>query len=514
MKIIVACDRHWGIGNEGDLLVHISADLKRFKDITVNNIVVYGRKTLATFPSALPLPNRINIILTRNEDFPAQPAYIVNGLAELFSILEKLRRDFERKDVYVIGGSSVYEQLLPYCDEVLLTLVDAEFEADSYFPDLDQAVDWSKATESPWQEEKGLKFRYLSYQRKTQLEVRRLVLTDASPLSKLGLPGFSGTVKDVRSKLRSWNREESGTVLFSVLDHGNLIGIARLTQPVLNSDWSVLSWQTTYPLTASNINELTAAIFLLQPQLTRLEIISARESADLNRVEFGLGAAAGGHYPAYLKTALRPDYADFGLAFIPFARFGYILLRVHPTEDKVLALDFWRHDEVLAEADILATAEIFGLVDAFGKPRPVKESGEIVVNNINSQFLRLVADNIRDYLRGDTGTFPLQYELTQATDFQRRVWQEIAAIPYGRVATYEQIAAKVAPAGENHLNYARAVGHACSSNPLPLIIPCHRVIGKDRSLVGFSGGVDIKDYLLNLELQHAQKIGGDENNQA
>lgn len=144
MNAIVNVDKNWGIGNKGKLLVSIPNDLKRFREITTGNVVVYGRKTLATFPAGKPLKNRTNIILTTDTAMKEPEAVIVHSLEELFEELKK----YDSDDIYIIGGDSVYKQLLPYCKKVLATSVQYVYEADTYFPNLDEMENWNVISES------------------------------------------------------------------------------------------------------------------------------------------------------------------------------------------------------------------------------------------------------------------------------------------------------------------------------------------------------------------------------
>lgn len=157
MQAIVCVSENWGIGRDGQLLFHISADLKRFRQLTTGKTVILGRKTLATFPGGKPLPNRRNIVLTHREADIAG-AEVAHSVEEAVVMAGS--------DAVVIGGTSVYRALLPYCDRVLVTMVDAAPEADSFFPDLDTSPDWMAVRESEPCEENGLRFRYIDYIRK------------------------------------------------------------------------------------------------------------------------------------------------------------------------------------------------------------------------------------------------------------------------------------------------------------------------------------------------------------
>lgn len=156
-KAIVAADQAWGIGKDGNQPCYIPADLKRFKALTTGHAVILGRKTLATFPGGRPLPGRRNLILSRDPDFAPEGA-------EVFRDVEALRAAAP-EDAFVIGGGTVYEQLLPWCDTVYVTRLGRTFPADTRFPDLDNHPDWRLAeTEGPY-DHQGLAFRYDTYRR-------------------------------------------------------------------------------------------------------------------------------------------------------------------------------------------------------------------------------------------------------------------------------------------------------------------------------------------------------------
>ena len=159
MKCIVNVTEDWGIGLGNELIVSIRADLKRFRELTTGKTVVLGRKTLAGFPGGRPLKNRRNIVLTRDEAAQIEGADIVHNKTELFSLLKELPTD----EIMVIGGESIYRMLLPYCDTVLLTRTYGSYEADRFFPNLDELPGWSVTEEEPVLEENGVTFQYLTY---------------------------------------------------------------------------------------------------------------------------------------------------------------------------------------------------------------------------------------------------------------------------------------------------------------------------------------------------------------
>lgn len=161
MNLIVAVDKNWGIGSKNKLLVSIPSDMKFFRETTSGKVVVMGRKTLESFPNGLPLKNRINIVLTGNQDFKAKDAIICHTVEE---VLEELKK-YEDEDIYVIGGGTVYRQFLPFCDVAHITKIDHAFEADTYFPNLDEMDDWEMTADSEEQTYFDLEFQFQKYER-------------------------------------------------------------------------------------------------------------------------------------------------------------------------------------------------------------------------------------------------------------------------------------------------------------------------------------------------------------
>ncbi len=163
MNVIVAVDSHWGIGNKGELLVRIPNDHKFFREETTGKVVVLGRKTLETFPQGLPLKNRTNIILSSNQDYQVRDAVVVHNLEELMEELKKYRSE----DIYIVGGDSVYRQLLPYCD---VARIDHRYEADAFFPDLDGMEEWKITADSEEQTYFDIAYQFVKYERVKEIE--------------------------------------------------------------------------------------------------------------------------------------------------------------------------------------------------------------------------------------------------------------------------------------------------------------------------------------------------------
>ena len=160
MKAIAAVDQNWAIGNQGQLLVHIPEDMKNFRALTQGKTVIYGRKTLETFPHAKPLPKRENIILSRNPHYCVENARVVHSIEELKEILPE-----NTDDIIVIGGDSIYRALLPLCDTAIITKVENTYEADAWFDNLDEDPEWQCTERGEDREYEGLIFHFDTYQR-------------------------------------------------------------------------------------------------------------------------------------------------------------------------------------------------------------------------------------------------------------------------------------------------------------------------------------------------------------
>ena len=127
----------------------------------MEKVVVLGRKTLETFPNGLPLQKRTNIVLTTDRSFSVKGAIVVHDIPEL---LEELKK-YDDDQIYIIGGGTVYEQMLPYCNVAYVTKIDFGFEADTYFPNLDAMEDWEITGESEEQTYFDLEFSFVKYER-------------------------------------------------------------------------------------------------------------------------------------------------------------------------------------------------------------------------------------------------------------------------------------------------------------------------------------------------------------
>ena len=162
MNLIVAVDKNWSIGNQGQLLVSIPEDKKLFRDETMGKVIVMGRKTLESLPGKQPLYGRTNIVLTKKPDYKVKGAVVCHSFTQAMEELGK----YPEEDCFIIGGQSIYEQFLPYCKTAHVTYIDYKYSADTCFPNLDQEPSWEMTAESEEQTYFDLCYTFRMYQRK------------------------------------------------------------------------------------------------------------------------------------------------------------------------------------------------------------------------------------------------------------------------------------------------------------------------------------------------------------
>ncbi len=160
MKAILHADREWGIGKNNALMFKIPADMQFFKATTTGNVVVMGSNTLKSFPGGKPLKDRLNIVLYPGGE-KREDCIVVQSLDELFAEIK--RCESAGKKVYVIGGMMMYKTLLPYCEEVLVTKVDAVGGADAFFENLDKNSGFALSYEGAPLVTNGYTVRFTAY---------------------------------------------------------------------------------------------------------------------------------------------------------------------------------------------------------------------------------------------------------------------------------------------------------------------------------------------------------------
>ncbi len=158
MEAIVAVFSDWGIGSEGTQQIVLKADRRHFRELTAGATVLVGRRTLEDFPNGAPLKDRRNLVLSRQE-------IVIPGAEVVHSAQEAATAAAEDGRCLVIGGASVYQQMMPYVDTVYVTKIERKPDSDRFFPNLDISPEWHCIEEGELQEENGVPFRFCTYAR-------------------------------------------------------------------------------------------------------------------------------------------------------------------------------------------------------------------------------------------------------------------------------------------------------------------------------------------------------------
>ena len=164
MNLIAAVDKNWAIGKGGRLLVSIPEDQKLFQQETMGKIVVMGRKTLESLPGGKPLYGRKNVVLSQNPAFQKKGAEVFH---EIDSVLSYLKQ-FASEDIFVIGGGAIYRLFLPYCDTAHITRIDYAYEADTFFPNLDEEPQWRVTADSGEHTYFNICYEFVRYEKRKQ----------------------------------------------------------------------------------------------------------------------------------------------------------------------------------------------------------------------------------------------------------------------------------------------------------------------------------------------------------
>ena len=288
-------------------------------------------------------------------------------------------------------------------------------------------------------------------------------------------------------------KRKKGEQLFFISRDGKGFGGVNVTAPFNSPTWRIARIHTLGPLSEEEKKLIVRQLIDGDEQIYRIDT-SYTELSETDRKT--IGRLTGIDWPSRHETFFAPQVAKWQIAFVPW-EFGYLAVVTSDDREKIAAIEFVREAGEGLSMRVKHAAYLHGFMDHEGRillPDTVEPEDE-------SPILKKARQEIRLYLRGGH-EIDLPYEFPQGTPFQQQVWEETLKIPYGAVKTYADIAQAIQPDEKKAGQLARAVGRALAANPLPIIIPCHRVIGSNQTLTGFGGGVDVKDHLLQLEMWH------------
>lgn len=321
-------------------------------------------------------------------------------------------------------------------------------------------------------------------------------LKDAAEFRRLNTILFRKNISETRDFIR--DKQLQGIDIYLWSDAGQN-GYFYLQNPMAQDSWAIIFYES-QPISSQLTHRIAEAVFNDFPALYRLDSYSIPDDLPDDGFRICKGQFVN-DLAIYGRSFFLPQFSSRQLVFIAW-RFGYIALISNEQGDKISRIDFVRQG-----SDIDSFTRSFVLFyDLFEKDGQTREGleGPALLDaplGLPEQYsvLTEAAEQIIAYLKGERQEFTFPYEAEEGTPFQRRVWEVTGNIPYAHLFSYKDIANEIVQDDKKAVQLSRAVGQALGANPLPLCIPCHRVVGKNRDLTGFSGGVDIKDFLLNLE---------------
>lgn len=338
------------------------------------------------------------------------------------------------------------------------------------------------------------------------MKIRTARISDSKAIRKAGL--MEGSVSAVEDRIRSVAGNDE-TELYILKDGNDVISLCKVSITAKDDRAHLEFLRNTH---ISFFLDSILRIMFFERGIYKVTVeasVNDRE-ADEAFSENGLIQEAllhdhirenGTYVDAGLFYILAPCYSGYNVCFVPFQR-G--VLQVKGGIDYVDSVSFLNYGGVVEDPFARLVADYMGLLDDDHRLKkrnaPEYDTDPSEFSHMPPELIRAYVE-LREYFLKKRDTFDINIRYNDATNFQISVWEEIKKIPYGATVSYEDIALKLS---DNDITRARkltrAVGAACSDNRVPVLIPCHRVIGKNGKLVGFSGGIEYKDFLLQNEL--------------
>ena len=331
-------------------------------------------------------------------------------------------------------------------------------------------------------------------------------------------------LRAARSRIRAWI-EDAQVLPLAIRHEGRAVGAVCLYREAINPRSARIelllgqAWLAEIGAILLDVAELAFS----RENIHRLEWMQSDAHPVDNRTLHDLGFRLDGllrhalrdgqaYRDAMLWSILRSDFPLRQYAFVPFPA---AIVAIHADAERVHEIRFLRYGEQLEADWCFDAAWEQGLVDRDGRVYARRQLIERLAEAPDPEqrqpaVLREARRQLAEYLHGDRRDFDFPIAEAEGTAFQREVWTQLRAIPYGQTRSYAQLARAVLRAEGEELSaeeeerraraLARAVGGACAQNPLAVVVPCHRVIGENRRLIGFAGGLEAKSWLLDLEL--------------
>ncbi len=341
-----------------------------------------------------------------------------------------------------------------------------------------------------------------------KIDLRKIRISDSSELRRRGL--MEGTIKLIEDDIRALGTGSQGEAMLAEKD-GVIYALIKLFRPDRKNCRAHIAPVFTSDANADTqsgiVDEVLRYCFLDQ-YYHKVTVICSHGNEGLERILTGAGfnqeavlrdevRLKNGFEDAALYAMLSYEYPKYNICFVPFER-GVAM--VSGGSDFVDSVKLFHYGQQLEDPFANNIAGALGLLDGNGGLARNDDG----IYNMEPEQLKYLPDELaktytelREYFDSMRAGFDINVRFSYGTPFQKKVWNALNTIPYGGTASYEDIALKITDGDlKEARKITRAVGAACSDNPVAVIVPCHRVIGKDGSIVGYSAGIDIKDYLL------------------
>ena len=340
------------------------------------------------------------------------------------------------------------------------------------------------------------------------IDLRKIHIGDSSELRRRGL--MEGTIKYIEDDIRSLGTGSQGEAMIASKE-GVIYALVKLFRPDRRNCRAHIEFVFTNDANADTqsgvVDEVLKYCFLSQ-YYHKVTVICNHGNEGLERILTGAGfiqeavlkdevRLKTGFEDAGLYAMLSYEYPRYNICFVPFER-GVAM--VSGGQDFIDSIKLFHYGQILEDPFAHNIAASLDLLDGNGGLAR-NDDGKY---NLEEEQLPYLPDELakayvelREYFDSARSGFDINVRFSIGTPFQKKVWNALTAIPYGGTASYEDIALKLTGGDlKEARKITRAVGAACSDNPVSVVVPCHRVIGKDGSIVGYSAGIDIKDYLL------------------
>lgn len=341
-----------------------------------------------------------------------------------------------------------------------------------------------------------------------KIELRSIHIRDSAVLRTRGL--MEGTLSLIEDDIRSFGRGSSGEALIA-LKNEEIYAMVKLFRPDRKMCRAHLEFVFTKDANADTQSAIVDRLLkycFLEQFYHKVTVICDSENEGLERIIQGAGFVQEavlrdevrkktGFIDSGLFSMLSYEYPEYNVCFVPFERGVAMVCGGNSYIDRIKLFHYGQKIENDRFAENVAGG--LGLLDESGAL--ARNDGRYAIDEEQYGYLPMevgrASVQLAEYFSSIRAGFDVNIKFTQGTEFQREVWKALCGIPYGATVSYEDIAMTLTGGDKAKARkITRAVGAACGDNPISVVVPCHRVIGKDGSIVGYSAGIDIKDYLL------------------